>query len=186
MVYPMNDGTPAPSGDLPDSLSSVLLSALPCAVIVTDLSGSISWVNPGFSEICGYGPEEVLGRKPGEFLQGAGTDRATVVRIRKALKRRERCSERILNYDKRGRSYWISLDISPYEADGREGFVAVVRDLTQGFVEPPRRALGLEVGHLMSAVEHLARAANEEQELHQFCLSLADALASLKRSGEQP
>lgn len=181
----MKDNTFAPSTELPDALSSVLLRALPCAVIVTDLDGAISWVNQGFSEICGYRSEEVLGKKPGEILQGAGTDRATVLRIRRALKKRERCSERILNYDKRGRSYWISLDISPYEANGREGFIAVVRDLTQGFIDPAERKLSMKVGHLTSAVEHLGRAANEEHELHQFCLSLADALASLKRSREQ-
>ncbi len=180
-----NAQKPSPHGP-PASLAQVLLETLPCAVIVTDLEGGILWVNQAFSEICGYSAEEATGKKPGELLQGAGTDRGTVLRIRKALKRRERSSERILNYDKRGRSYWISLDISPFEADGVQGFIGVARDLTEGFAAHPPRGLNLEVGHMMEAVEHLAHAANEEHDLHQFCLSLADALASLKRSRELP
>lgn len=182
----MNNALQPGFKDLPLSLAQVLLDTLPCAVIVTDLDGSMLWVNQAFREICGYSTEEAVGKKPGELLQGAGTDRGTVLRIRKALKRRERCSERILNYDKRGRSYWISLDISPFEADGAQGFIGVARDLTEGFAARPERGLGLEVGHMMEAVEHLAHAANEEPDLHQFCLSLADALASLKRSRELP
>src|SRR5579862_5530653 len=40
------------------------------AVIITDALGRIEWVNEGFTRITGYGIAEVLGRKPGSFLQG--------------------------------------------------------------------------------------------------------------------
>lgn len=181
----MTKSGPGKSEGLPDGLGAVVLDALPCALIVTNSTGETLWVNRGFSEICGYSLEEALGKKPGDLLQGTSTDRATVVRIRRALKRRERSSERILNYDKRGRSYWISLDICPYEWSGGEGFIGIARDLTQGFEERVPRGPSLDLGHFMGAVGQLAQAANEEHELHQFCLSLADALAALKRSREE-
>jgi PAS domain S-box-containing protein len=41
-------------------------------VIITDASGLIEYVNPGFCNLTGYTPDEVMGRKPGDFLQGPG------------------------------------------------------------------------------------------------------------------
>lgn len=158
-----------------------LLDALPCAIVITDREGNTTWVNHGFREICGYAPEEVRGKKPGSILQGPATDPLTVRRIRDALYQGKACSERILNYDKRGRSYWITLDIAPFEIGGQSGFVGIARDLTQGFAENARVEDEIaRVSHVTEAVGHLALAANEEPELHQFFLSLADAVASLK------
>lgn len=158
-----------------------LLDALPCAVIVTDRQGNTLWVNRGFREICGYSFDEIKGKKPGALLQGLGTDPTSVRRIREAVQQSRTCSERLLNYDKRGRSYWISLDIAPFEIANHKGFIGIARDLTEGFSAITNTEQGIgQVGHLTEAVGHLALAANEEPELHQFFLSLADAVASLK------
>lgn len=168
-------------GELDENLALALLNALPCAVTLTDLDGHIIWVNRGFSDICGYSSKEALGERPGSLLQGPGTDQQTVQRISKAVFERAACSERILNYDKRGRAYWVTLDIAPFQNGENKGFVAVTRDLTQSLNRAGSSEIRTpQVGHLAEAVGHLAQAANEELELHQFCLSLADALASLK------
>ena len=55
------------------------------AVVITDAAGRIVWVNPGFTRITGYDPAEVLGRTPGSFLQGPGTDPDTVAAVTQAL-----------------------------------------------------------------------------------------------------
>lgn len=165
------------------ALAWILLDALPCAVIVTNSEGRTTWVNRGFQEICGYEAREVWGKTPGSLLQGPGSDPAIVSRMREALQKGVGFSERILNYDKRGRAYWISLDVAPFTLGGRSGFIGIARDLTEGFRtenSPTPNRVG-RPGHLTEAVRALALAANEEQELHQFFLSLADAVASLKR-----
>ncbi len=102
------------------------------SVIITDKEGCIEYVNKGFERLSGYTLEEMKGRKPGSFLQGPDTDKATVARIRQHLAERKPFYEEIINYTKTGRLYWISLSINPvFGADGQlERFVAVQTDIT--------------------------------------------------------
>lgn len=83
------------------------------SVLITDASGRLIYVNSGFTRLTGYAPEDVMGRKPGEFLQGPETDPETVQRIRAALSEGKPFYEEILNYDSNGTPYWISLAINP-------------------------------------------------------------------------
>jgi len=83
------------------------------SVLITDADRRLIYVNSGFTRLTGYSPEEVMGRKPGEFLQGPETDPETVKRIRTALANGATFYEEILNYDKLGKPYWISLAINP-------------------------------------------------------------------------
>ena len=102
------------------------------SVVITDKEGYIEYVNKGFEQLSGYTFEEMKGKKPGSFLQGPDTDKATVARIRQHLAERKPFYEEIINYTKTGRLYWISLSINPvFGADGQlERFVAVQTDIT--------------------------------------------------------
>lgn len=44
-------------------------------VVITNYKGEIEWVNNGFCLTTGYNLSEVIGRKPGDFLQGPDTDK---------------------------------------------------------------------------------------------------------------
>ncbi len=103
------------------------------SVVITDTEGKIEYVNQGFEKMTGYRSEEVLGRKPGHFLQGADTNQTTVGRIRQKLDQGAAFYEEILNYHKSGMSYWISLAINPVlNTKGQiEHFVSVQADITQ-------------------------------------------------------
>ncbi|MEQ8602922.1 MAG: ATP-binding protein [Marivibrio sp.] len=102
------------------------------AVVITGADKRIEWVNRGFERITGYSFAEAKGRRPGEMLQGPGTDPATVAAIGRALAAREPITTEILNYDKQGREYWLALEIQPvYEDDGFAGFIAVESDITE-------------------------------------------------------
>jgi len=83
------------------------------SVIITDAAGKIEYINPGFTKLTGYSADEVLGRKPGDFLQGPGTDHQTVQRISNYLQSGQAFYEEILNYTKAGEPYWISLAVNP-------------------------------------------------------------------------
>ena len=99
------------------------------------------YVNEGFEAITGYGPEEALGRNC-RFLQGEGTDQASVDRIREALEAEEQISLEILNYRADGEPFWNALDITPVtNADGEvTHFLGFQADVT----ERRRRAADLE------------------------------------------
>lgn len=111
---------------------SLVASQTDNAVIITDREGFIEWINDGFEQITGYTLEEIKSRKPGEFLQGALTNRQTVRSIREALRAKEPFQGEILNYHKNGDSYWLALNINPIFNDSGElvHFIAIESDIS--------------------------------------------------------
>lgn len=107
------------------------------AVVLTNLNGRIEWVSDAFTQMCGYSPQELRGRKPGALLQGAGTDPLTVQRIREAVQQRLPVTVSLRNYAKGGDAYWVTLSISPVSGpDGSpRGFVAIEKELSSSGVE---------------------------------------------------
>jgi PAS domain S-box-containing protein len=102
-------------------------------VVITDTKGRVQWVNDGFTRISGYLLEDIVGRSPGEILQGEATDPATVARMRKALKGCESFDEDLINYNKSGSPYWIHVTCNPLRNDAGElqGFMAIQTDITR-------------------------------------------------------
>jgi PAS domain S-box-containing protein len=102
------------------------------AVIITGADGKIEWVNEGFSRITGYSLPEVLGRAPGEMLQGPKTDPQTVQHMRYQIHQRRSFTTEIINYSRDKREYWISIDLQPVvDRHGKLcNFIAIERDIT--------------------------------------------------------
>lgn len=103
------------------------------AVVITDAKGAIEYVNRGFTRMTGYELEQIKGRVPGSFLQGPDTNPETVAHIRDRLSHAEPFYEEILNYDSRGKPYWIAMSINPVMGEnGRiSKFVSVQADITK-------------------------------------------------------
>lgn len=103
------------------------------AVIITDAEGLTEYVNEGFIKMTGYQASEIKGKKPGLLLQGPDTDVETVQRIREKIKARKPIYEEILNYNKRGESYWVSIAINPvFNKRGEvERFISIQADITK-------------------------------------------------------
>lgn len=112
-------------------------------VVITDAEGCIEYVNNGFIRMTGYTLAEVQGRKPGSFLQGEETSPETIERIRQHLRDLDVFYDEILNYNKAGEPYWVSLSISPVlDERGRpDKFISIQADIT----ETKREALESEV-----------------------------------------
>jgi PAS domain S-box-containing protein len=84
-------------------------------MLVTDPSlpdNPIIFMNDAFTKLTGYTREEVLGTNC-RFLQGPGTSREDVTRVRNAIARREPIEIDLLNYRKDGSTFWNRLLISP-------------------------------------------------------------------------
>ena len=103
------------------------------AVIISDVDGNIEWVNEGFIRITGYTLAEVVGRKPGAFLQGPETDPATVLDMCEKLRKGEGFQTEIVNYAKDGRKYWLAASVQPiHDAAGKlTNFIAIESDITE-------------------------------------------------------
>ncbi len=103
-------------------------------VIVTDPNqpdNPIIYANPAFSRITGYLPEEIIGRNC-RFLQGVGTDRKVVARIKRAVALRQEIQTTLLNYRKDGQPFWNEVKISPVFSEKGDllYFVGIQTDIT--------------------------------------------------------
>jgi len=92
----------------------------------------IIYVNQAFEELTGYKQEEVIGETP-RLLQGPLTDPKAKKRIYTALQNNQAVSETLLNYDIKGRPYWIDMNIIPLKNKYGEvtHFAAIERDVSE-------------------------------------------------------
>jgi diguanylate cyclase (GGDEF)-like protein/PAS domain S-box-containing protein len=92
----------------------------------------IVFVNEAFERRTGYMPDEVLGRTP-RLLQGPGTQRRELDRIRAAMEQWKPARVDLINYKKSGEPFWVDLEVSPVWDEARKltHWVAVGRDITE-------------------------------------------------------
>ena len=130
------------------------------AVVVTDAAGRIEWVNAGFTQLTGYPLGEVLGRSPGEVLQGPDTSAETRAEMHQAVSEGEAFDVVVLNYSRTGRQYWVHAETRPlHDEQGRlTGFISVQTDLTEQRIAASREGLAQRVAALLLASDSLAAA----------------------------
>ena len=104
-------------------------------VVVTDSlapDAPIIFSNAAFDRITGYSAADFLGKNC-RFLQGPGTDAATIERLRDAVKHQRAFHGILLNYRKDGTPFWNELTVTPVTDDtGRAiRLVAIQSDVTR-------------------------------------------------------
>lgn len=129
----------------------------------------IIYCNRHFLSMTGYSHAEVLGRNC-RFLQGEGTNPASIAQIRQSLAQGDAVTTEILNYRKNGQSFWNRLSISPVK--GPDGvithYVGILHDMSE-FMEITER-LSYEASH-----DHLTRLYNRREFLRQLGRLVRDA-----------
>jgi diguanylate cyclase (GGDEF)-like protein/PAS domain S-box-containing protein len=116
------------------SFFQVVESANDAVIITTpelNPGPTIIYVNPAYTRLTGYEPREVIGLTP-RFMQGPGTSRETLDRIRVGLSEGRTVTETVMNFAKNGAPYWADLRIVPMrDAEGRIAhFAAIKREVT--------------------------------------------------------
>ncbi|MDG1159348.1 MAG: PAS domain-containing protein, partial [Flavobacteriales bacterium] len=101
-------------------------------VIITDNQGRIEWANDSFSESSGFSLDEVIGKKPKEFLHGPETDDNTREILSEALSKKKNVEVTLLNYHKSGSRYYNQLEITPVldEQGNLLNFISLQKDIT--------------------------------------------------------
>ncbi|NND07783.1 MAG: PAS domain S-box protein [Saprospiraceae bacterium] len=102
-------------------------------VVIADSEGKIEWANPSFERMTGYKLEEIIGRKPGELLQGPDSDPETIQYLSNQIAKGEPFICEILNYTKDRKPYWLRIQGQALRDEkGNIGkYFAIEEDVTQ-------------------------------------------------------
>jgi len=115
----------------------ILFRAVECArngIVITDplrVDNPIIYANPAFSQLTGYGPEQIIGRNC-RFLQRDDREQVAVREVREAISKEMPITTILRNYKKNGSLFWNELTVSPVKDEkGRViNFVGVQNDVT--------------------------------------------------------
>lgn len=102
------------------------------SVIICDDQGKIEWVNNSFSSMSGYSFEEVIGKKPGHFLQGKDSNLEQIHYLRTQLQNGLPFKCELINYRKSGEKYWVKIQGQAlYSKEGKIlKYFAIEEDIT--------------------------------------------------------
>ena len=128
------------------------------SIVITDLSGSIEYVNPHFEKLTGYTRAEVYGKNP-RVLQSGRQPKEFYAELWRTLKSGGVWKGRFINRRKDGTLYTEEATIAPvHDAHGiPQKYVAVKRDVTrlEELESQLRQAQKMEaVGQLAGGIAH--------------------------------
>ncbi len=104
----------------------------PTTIVITDNKGKIEYVNPKLTQLTGYSPEEVIGKKP-SILQSGKTPPELYRGLWETIKNGDEWRGELCNRKKNGQLYWEYASISPVKNDKGviTNFIAVKEDVTE-------------------------------------------------------
>ncbi|NQZ75923.1 MAG: PAS domain-containing protein, partial [Ekhidna sp.] len=102
-------------------------------LLVTDPKGLTTWVHPSMKVLSGHTLDDMVGKTPGEVLQGPNTDPAHVESFNKGLASLKPFKQEILNYNKDGSLMWNEVQVTPVFDDENQlvEFLGVQVDITE-------------------------------------------------------
>jgi len=127
-------------------------------IVITDLDGTIEFVNPAFTDSTGYTKDEALGQNP-SLLKSEQHDKAFYQAMWDTLAKGEVWQGELYNKRKDGTCYWEFATISPVKdnAGKTTHFVAIKEDITRRKEADKQLEEAITVANEMS---HKAEAAN--------------------------
>lgn len=159
------------------------------SVVIVDREGLAIWVNPSFEKLSGVTADEIVGRTTGDFLNGPGTDLATVQSIWNQMQLQQNFTYEIQHYTKDGTAYQIIVNGEPiFDKDGVWfGYAMIETDIT--LLKIMEQAL-VNAHHSAEAKENakinfLANLSHELRTPLNGILGLSDLLAMTDPTDEQ-
>ncbi|GFE62596.1 PAS domain S-box protein [Geobacter sp. AOG2] len=132
---------------------SVAVEQNPASIIIMDTSGTIEYVNPGFSELTGYSAAETVGQNA-RMLKSGDTGSEEYRRLWETIGGGSQWRGEFHNRKKNGEPYWEQTLIAPIRDEGGliTHFIAISEDITV------RKRLENELHHSqkMEAIGQLA------------------------------
>lgn len=101
------------------------------SIMITGTSGNIEYINPKFTEMTGYLPDEILGKNP-RILQVADNDFENFKKLERIIINGQDWCGEVLNRRKDGTYFWVSASISPIKNSNGQvtHYISVKEDIT--------------------------------------------------------
>lgn len=117
---------------LSEALQSAALSSAANSIVITDRKGRIVWVNPAFTALTGYKPEEVLGKTP-RVLRSKRHDEAFYENLWTTILAGKIWSGEVTNQRKDGSEYTEEMTITPVRTRGGKitHFIAIKQNISE-------------------------------------------------------
>ena len=138
------------------------------AVVITDPSGRIDWVNEGFTRLNGYTLDEARGQNTNTLLVGPSTDQATVTMVTERMAEGQAANAEVIHYAKDGRAYWSVFEVHPFRdsAGAVAGFTGSATDISERKAAEERLLAAKDAAEqlnsqLEEAIAHAQRSAIE-------------------------
>lgn len=102
-------------------------------IIITDADEHITWVNPSFEALTGYRLDEVIGKRPGDVMQGPDTSPEARRRLGEHIRNGLPVRQEILNYSRDGIPFWLDVYVEPIRNEQNKitHYVASQTDITR-------------------------------------------------------
>jgi PAS domain S-box-containing protein len=150
-------------------------------IVITDLTGKITFVNPKFTELTGYTEEEAIGQNP-RILKSGKTPASTFKSMWRSISAGKSWTGHLINRRKNGELFHEKAHLSPlFEESKHIGYLAIKEDITVQIenkekVEKLNHQLRENLDELHAAYEEL-NTINEilKEEREQF-ISLLDSI----------
>jgi PAS domain S-box-containing protein len=111
---------------------SLAVEQSPSVVMITDVEGRIEYVNRSFTQLTGYEPDEVRGKKP-SLLSSGRTPPSTIRNLWETITAGGEWRGELVNRKKNGEIYWGRTSISPIRGARGEitHYVQLLEDVTR-------------------------------------------------------
>jgi PAS domain S-box-containing protein len=138
------------------SLQHKALNSAANAIVITDKDGKIEWINSAWTELTGYGPNEVLGENP-KILKSGLQDEKFYQELWDTILKGEFWTGELINKRRDGTLYHEFQTITPLMDDNGSvsRFIAIKQDITkQKEIEKRLRDLLQEKNILITEIHH--------------------------------
>ncbi|MBI3194259.1 MAG: PAS domain S-box protein, partial [Ignavibacteriae bacterium] len=102
-------------------------------IFVTTMDGTITFINPAFTKLYGYQPEEVVGKVTPRILKSGKMDASDYRQFWAMLLSKQTVKQELINKTKDGRLRTLEVSVSPILDENHTilGFLALQRDITE-------------------------------------------------------
>jgi|GEM_PF-2252378 len=168
-----NDATPEVLYEKKQAELSIVAQSSKDMIVIADKNDQITWVNEAFTEITGYTYREALGRVPADLIRSPNANPVTEQLLVEKVKNKESFEFEILNVDKSGQEFWMSIRTRIIlDAAGEiDKFITLGNDITKTKETTERLRLHAERSDIMHKLDKVMLASRSTKEIVDYSLN---------------